>query len=829
MSRHRRRSSRDRARRIEARHRDARDPGIVAVLQRRASRNPVLTTAVLVAVHLLLSLLTFQPQPHTGGDNAAYIALGQSLLDRGEYVSLYDPATPPHTQYPPVFPAVLAVAMAAGVQPWVGLKVLISLFSALAVGFGYLWIRRRRRPMLALGIGLILAASPGVLELGHWVLSDVPFWAFTAVSLWAFERLRPELRGRFAVAVLATVLAYFTRSAGLPLVLAAFGWLALRRRWKQLGVLAAVVLPLAVLWWLRARGQGGVDYVSQFWFVDPYQPELGRIGAAGLLDRVLENGSKYIRIHFPILLAGATGPLPLLAGITGLGLAAFGWAKRVRRPTLAEIFLPLYLGLLWSGPAVWSGERFLLPALPLLLYYAGDGLVRIGRLWKPSATLALGAATAAVLLALGLPATVSSMQLSGRCMLDYRVGNRYPCLPPVWREFFDMGEWARASLPQDAVVLSRKPRLFYAISGLRGRVYPFSDSSRTWCGRRNEVRARCIVIDGLGSLSQMYLLPAVLGRPDAFCVMRAMPGGTAMRLGIRPGAAGLPDRPRDPNAAVAACGPEYWRPDARPRSRHRRIPSRRIRPRRTRPYRRDPAPRDDRARLGHRRGLFLLSIGVGLYLARRGSRSLADFFVGGRTVPWWLAGTSMAATTFSIDNAALRDPCGGHSRHCRQLGVVGGGGRARSHDLRVRPALAPREILTDNELTEIRYGGNPAAVLRGVKGFLFAVVIGSIGIGYAMLAMVKVVNALQIFPSLGLNVGESGKLWAILAVSALVLLYAGVAGLWGVIATDFFQFFLGMIGALVVAGWSRSRWGPRRHGGPRTGAHGLRRPLPSRR
>ena len=80
-------------------------------------------------------------------------------------------------------------------------------------------------------------------------------------------------------------------------------------------VLAAVAVPLALLWWLRSRGQGGVDYVSQFWFVNPYQPELGRIGALGLVDRVLENGSKYIRIHLPILLAGSSGVLPLLTAL----------------------------------------------------------------------------------------------------------------------------------------------------------------------------------------------------------------------------------------------------------------------------------------------------------------------------------------------------------------------------------------------------------------------------------------------------------------------------------------------------------------------------------
>ncbi|MGD8278594.1 MAG: Na+:solute symporter [Gemmatimonadota bacterium] len=198
----------------------------------------------------------------------------------------------------------------------------------------------------------------------------------------------------------------------------------------------------------------------------------------------------------------------------------------------------------------------------------------------------------------------------------------------------------------------------------------------------------------------------------------------------------------------------------------------------------------------------LLSIGTGLVLARRGSGSLVDFFVGGRSVPWWLAGTSMAATTFSIDTPLY------------VTGVVGNRGIAGNWEwwayavahvvmIYLFARLWRRaEILTDNELTEIRYGGPPAATLRAVKGFLFAIVIGSIGIGYAMLAMVKVVDALQIFPSLGLDVGESGKLWGILLVSVLVLVYAGVAGLWGVVATDFFQFVLGMVGALVVAGYA---------------------------
>jgi Na+/proline symporter len=198
-------------------------------------------------------------------------------------------------------------------------------------------------------------------------------------------------------------------------------------------------------------------------------------------------------------------------------------------------------------------------------------------------------------------------------------------------------------------------------------------------------------------------------------------------------------------------------------------------------------------------GYLLLTLGLGVFLARRASGSLVDFFVGGRALPWWLAGTSMAATTFSIDTPLY------------VAGVVGTRGIAGnwewwsfgvSHVLLITVFARMwrrAEVVTDNELSEIRYGGRPAAALRAVKGFLFAVVIGSIGIGLAMLAMVKVVDALQVLPSLGIQAGDGGKLWAVILVSVLVLAYAGVAGLWGVVVTDFFQFVLGMVGAVIVA------------------------------
>jgi Na+/proline symporter len=190
---------------------------------------------------------------------------------------------------------------------------------------------------------------------------------------------------------------------------------------------------------------------------------------------------------------------------------------------------------------------------------------------------------------------------------------------------------------------------------------------------------------------------------------------------------------------------------------------------------------------------------VGLYLSRRAAGSIEDFFVGGRALPWWLAGTSMAATTFSIDTPLY------------VAGVVGTRGIAGNWEwwnfaimhvilIYIFARLWSRaRIVTDNELTEIRYGGRPAAILRATKGFLFAVIMGSVSMSLAMLAMVKVLDALGLFPALGLDVGEHGKLWLVAGVSVFVLIYAGLAGLWGVVATDFFQFVLGLIGAIAVA------------------------------
>ena len=194
------------------------------------------------------------------------------------------------------------------------------------------------------------------------------------------------------------------------------------------------------------------------------------------------------------------------------------------------------------------------------------------------------------------------------------------------------------------------------------------------------------------------------------------------------------------------------------------------------------------------------TLALGMLLARRGSKSFAEFFVGGRAIPWWLAGASMAATTFNVDTPLYVTGV------VARRGIAGNWewwSFAFTHVLMavVLARLWRRAmIMTDVELIELRYGGRPAAILRGTRALLFAIPINCVGIGYGMLAMRKVLVALGAMSALPLP-GDP-QLWAVVAIVLVVLVYSAAAGLWGVVATDFLQLSLALLGAMLVAGFA---------------------------
>ncbi len=180
---------------------------------------------------------------------------------------------------------------------------------------------------------------------------------------------------------------------------------------------------------------------------------------------------------------------------------------------------------------------------------------------------------------------------------------------------------------------------------------------------------------------------------------------------------------------------------------------------------------------------------VGLWFTRRAGTDAESYFLAGRSLPWWILGTSMVATTFSTDTPNLVTDI------VRTGGVAGNWvwwAFALTGMLTVffYAKLWRRSgVLTDVEFYELRYSGKEAAFLRGFRALYLGVLFNVMVMASVTLAAIKIGGVL-----LGI---EPAVVVVILA--ALTLLYSATAGLWGVVATDLMLFAVAMIGAIAAA------------------------------
>src|SRR5213595_564795 len=189
---------------------------------------------------------------------------------------------------------------------------------------------------------------------------------------------------------------------------------------------------------------------------------------------------------------------------------------------------------------------------------------------------------------------------------------------------------------------------------------------------------------------------------------------------------------------------------------------------------------------------FAFNIGIGVYYKARAGKSTGEFFLGGRNVPWWLAGTSMVATTFAADTPLA------------VTGMVARNGIAgnwvwwsflMSGMLTVffyARLWRRAQVMTDVEFAEIRYAGPPAAFLRGFRALYLGIPINCIILGWVNLAMVKILQLL-------FNVGKLEALAMVLGLIVLTSTISTLSGLWGVLVTDLFQFVIKMSMVIVLA------------------------------
>lgn len=477
-----------------------------------AEKNSLWLTVSILVLFTVLSLLMFDPKPFVGGDNATYVSLSKSLVQGKGLTEIWTPEGKPHTQYPFGFPLLLApVSFLKLSYPWYKLIPWLSGLLSLLV-FGLL-IKDDKKVLFVLPI-FLLAINPYFLEYAHWVLSELPFALFVLLTFLSFKKW--EERGGniwLATSIFSAVFANYIRSAGIALYLGIFLYLLLKRNFKAATIFITGCIVLTLPWSLRNSHYGTTGgYLDQFLMKDPYQPELGFLGIGGLIQRFFANLKIYFvsiipRMFLPSLdIWGLSGAAPLVMLLTAVPAAVVLVFRVIKEPKAYDWLALAYLGMAMLWPETWSDIRFLLPILPFLLLYLVqaygfifDRIFNKRFLWPAAAAIV-------VLVAANFTAswnTISSNLETNR----YYSYDKYSGYDPAWQSFFAAAEWVKSNTPDNSIVVSRKPTLFFLGSQRRSFCYPFTANQDSLL--RSLDKADYVMVEPVSGTGQRFLIPAV--------------------------------------------------------------------------------------------------------------------------------------------------------------------------------------------------------------------------------------------------------------------------------------------------------------------------------
>ena len=447
-------------------------------------------------------------------DSAYYVCLARSLAQGRGYIYMGWP----HGKYPPGVPLLLAPIEWICGDSFLLMRALMVSCALGVILMTWLLMRRLTSPPLAFAVSVMTAASYGLFQESAAILSDVPYTFISLAALYAAERLRCDLtRRRLYAAIMLMLAAYLTRVIGftlapaiaLALLIDSRGSPRSRRLLYAGWIIGAMALAMACwmgysAWAVRRMPldlRSGSSYEREFIRVDPNNPDAVNAQLAELGRRVNKNFTYYRVMLTDLLTAKSVENTKGRWALSVWCLA--GWLiVLVRRRSAAAYYTFLYLGVLLLWPTQ-QGKRFLVPLLPMFFYYA---LEPLRLMWKKPVVLwlLLGALV------------IASLFANARLIIPFvRAEHGTPYHDPETAEFIQALDWVREHTPPDAVLITDRSPMAYALTGRRAFTFPWVPDQAEVLDFMQRRGATHVIANPIGFAPQ-YLLPVIRAHPDRF-------------------------------------------------------------------------------------------------------------------------------------------------------------------------------------------------------------------------------------------------------------------------------------------------------------------------
>jgi len=450
---------------------------------------------IVLSIYIFAQIYSFNDMLSEAGDNAKYIILAKSMLQGTGYREINDPNMPEHLGSPPFFSIMLIPIIALfGINISI-LKIYMIGLSILTLFIVYVVINKLGGKYVALTITSMMAFSFQYFHWSHRIMSEVPFILFSFLT---FYYLLKEKGWHVILFMLITIL---TKATSIVLIPTVVIYLLLKKKYKYAFIIFFCTSFIFGLWVMHNTQYTSLNYINSYKYVDPYNPERGLITFTGLFNRAYRSGLNYINnfshmifhyneiIYPSFFLIDALILLPMVFGFVMLIL---------QKKYFFPLYFTFFMGILLIYP--WQTIRFVVPLMPVVYYFLIYGILNMIKLFKENVSFKTKYLFYVILVCLVL------LQLPS-FLLKINMDKNYTYDEPM-QKYKLIAEWAKDNVEDDAVILARKPYLFYIWSGGKHtRLYPYSTSSGVWW--QAIINSDYLVYDELSSTTQLYLNPVI--------------------------------------------------------------------------------------------------------------------------------------------------------------------------------------------------------------------------------------------------------------------------------------------------------------------------------